>query len=376
MPRTHHARKLDRKCSCCQNVNPIPDELDELSGSVGEGGANRPDDVTAVQSRLNAVAASDGGPVVPLDVDGLCGPLTKAAVKRFQVRYPGQLLADGRIDPGKNTWKKLVALSEGVDSVRVGLPKAGTAAPAPAAGKTASNADDEKQLNVALYLSRHRIYEAILALDVAAKELLACEAKTWFHVGPKPMPLFQAYQELQPEFKELPTVDRCFHVAGPIMTAAGVKDTLRRLRKVYTDMVDVIVRNTITTPAAEIAGTRRFIRVVSNRVMTRLTGPDNIAVAPEGGWWDKNANVSHILYNALNVYDGDAATTLIHEMSHFVSHHSSYAVGYHHESGLYNGAFNDTHAQAVRNSYCYEWYAFLASFKSQRSKPNAGLVLA
>ena len=35
MPPTHHARTLDRQCRCCQNINPIPDELDELSGSVG-----------------------------------------------------------------------------------------------------------------------------------------------------------------------------------------------------------------------------------------------------------------------------------------------------------------------------------------------------
>ena len=109
--------------------------------------------------------------------------------------------------------------------------------------------------------------------------------------------------------------------------------------------------------------------------MKREFGSGVIAAAPEGGWWDKNANVSYIEYNSSNINDGDAITTLIHEMSHFVSHHSSYIVGPHHPKGEYNGAFNDTHAQAVRNSFCYEWYAFLSSFKSQRSTPNDNLVL-
>jgi hypothetical protein len=368
MASIQHARTVDRQCRH-QNL-ATPDEVTDLSASVGAGGVNRPADVSAVQFRLNCVSAADGGPTQPLDVDGACGSLTKAAVLRFQRRYPGELLADGRIDVRKKTWKKLVALSDG--TATAGLPKAPTAA---AAGPP-TNADAVMLLNAALFLSQHRLVEAIRALDVAAQEVVKCEARTFFHLGPKPLSLFQAFQELQGELKELPTVDRCFHIAGPQMTAAGVKDTLRRVRKVYVDMFDVIVRNNFTTPAAEKSGTRRFIRIVSDQYMKHTYPPGGaIASAPEGGWWTRNANVFHLRYNAAHVNDGDVITSLIHEMSHFVSHHSSFAIGGHHPQGLYNGAFNDTHAQAVRNSFCYEWYAFLASFKQQRSTANSLLNL-
>ena len=368
MALTEHARTLDRQCYCHPNAAP-PSEVTDLSASVGAGGANRPPDVSAVQSRLNCVSAADGGPTQSLTVDGACGPLTRAAVLRFQRRYPRELFADGRIDVAKNTWKKLVALSDG--TAVAGLPKAPTA---PAAG-TPTSADVVMLLNAALFLSRHRIYEAILALDVAAQELVKCEARTFFHLGPNALTLFQAYQELQGGLKELPTVDRCFHIVGPQMTAAGVKDSLRRLRKVFTDMLDVIVRNNFTTPAAEKSGSRRFVRIVSDGYMTRTYPGGAIASAPEGGWWDQNANVAHVRYNAAHASDGDVITSLIHEMSHFVSHHSSFMIGSHHPKGLYNGAFDDTHAQAVRNSFCYEWYAFLASFKQQRSTANSLLNL-
>jgi hypothetical protein len=231
-------------------------------------------------------------------------------------------------------------------------------------------------LNSALFLSRHRVFEAIKALDVAAQDLTACEVNTFFHLGPQPKSLHAAYQELQPKLTELPTVDRCFKVVSAKMTAAFVRDVLRRLRKMYVTMLDVIVATMITTPAAEASGSRRFIRTTTDAKMKKLYPPlGALANAPQGGWWNKNANVHHMKYNTSNLNDGDVITTLIHDMSHFISHNSIYQVGNHHPKGMYNGAFDDTHQQAVRNSFCYEWYAFLASFKSQRSKANSALVL-
>jgi hypothetical protein len=364
-----HVRTPDRQCRWHQHVPPTHGEVTNLSGSVGERGANHPADVSAVQSRLNRVSAADGGPTVPLGVDGKCGPLTRAAVLRFQRRYPGELIGDGRIDVGKSTWKKLVALSDGVATA--GLPRTLNA---PATG-TPTSANAVMLLNTCLWLSRHRIYQAIRALDVAAQEVMVCEAKNWVRSGTEPLILFQVYQEIQDDLKELPTVDRCFHIAGPQMTTAGVREILRRVRKVYTDMLDVIVRNNFTTPAAERSGTRRFIRLVSDQQLRRTHRRVVIADAPEGGWWVKNANIYHIRFNATMVEQGDVITTLIHELAHFVSHHSSYMIGHHRPNGEHNNAFNDTHAQAVRNSYCYEWYAFLASFKDLRNLPNADLVL-
>ncbi len=83
-----------------------------LSASVGFGGTNRRPDVERVQRLLNAVPAARGGPVPPLGVDGLCGPLTSAAIRRFQ--QVGGCPADGRIDPGRMTEAALLALLNGL----------------------------------------------------------------------------------------------------------------------------------------------------------------------------------------------------------------------------------------------------------------------
>jgi peptidoglycan hydrolase-like protein with peptidoglycan-binding domain len=70
-----------------------------ISASVGELGVNRHIDVVAVQLLLNRA----GGSPKPLLPDGISGPLTKAAIRAFQVRSLDPRLADGRVDPGGPT---------------------------------------------------------------------------------------------------------------------------------------------------------------------------------------------------------------------------------------------------------------------------------
>lgn len=369
MPAVTDLRLHDRRCTLCQHSHPEVEPA-ELTGSVGEGGRNRPADVAAVQKRLNRVPPGDGGPAAPLAVDGLCGPLTKAAVLKFQRRYAPPLITDGRIDPGKNTWKKLVGLTGDA----VSHPKAPAA---PSAAAAVTEADARELLNIALFMSRHRIFEAMKALDVADRELSECQAVLAMNLGQRPVNLRAVYQVRKANMKELPTVDRCFKVVSEGMTVPGVRDVLRRVRKVYADMVDVIVATMFVTQAQEMADLRRFVRTTTDARMRQVFPPDGaLASAPRGGWWHKDADVAHIKYNSSQLDRGDVITTLIHEMSHFVSHPTSFEVGSHHPTGLYNGAFNDTHEQAVRNSFCYEWYAFLASFKHRRGTPNDTLVLA
>jgi hypothetical protein len=105
-----------------------------LSGSVGFGGANRQTDVRLVQKLLNAVPTPKGGPTPLLDVDGLCGPLTCGAIKRFQFTNSTGY-SDGRIDPGYKTEETLLALLKalGVLGGLIGHPGGGspTAAPPP-----------------------------------------------------------------------------------------------------------------------------------------------------------------------------------------------------------------------------------------------------
>lgn len=79
-----------------------------ITASVGRmGGVNRPQDVRTVQELLNKVPAASGGPTPLLAVDGLCGPKTTNAIQRFQVQHFGWSGADGRVDPGGRTLRKL-----------------------------------------------------------------------------------------------------------------------------------------------------------------------------------------------------------------------------------------------------------------------------
>ena len=73
--------------------------------SVGQGGANVRNDVLTIQQALNAVGASQGGPTLRLATDGLIGPLTRAAIGRFQKQNIS--FVDFRIDPNGPTIQAL-----------------------------------------------------------------------------------------------------------------------------------------------------------------------------------------------------------------------------------------------------------------------------
>lgn len=77
-----------------------------ISGSVGKGGKNRPEDVIVVQYLLNCVPSKQGGPAQELILDGLSGPKTCAAIQRFQSAALG--FADSRVDPGGQTFTALL----------------------------------------------------------------------------------------------------------------------------------------------------------------------------------------------------------------------------------------------------------------------------
>jgi hypothetical protein len=353
-------------CSACESHQHA--DVRKLAASVGEGGHNVPNDVGLVQSKLNEVAPEVGGPSPPLAVDSICGPKTKGAILQFQRRYPGELVSDGRIDCDKATWKKLAEVSEQSNEVpvlRAKTPKSPT--PPPAA------VDDATQhlFTNYLWLTRHRIFETIKTIDTSIEELKLCRAYVQLHPG---VTLFRAYKHWEIRLTELPTFDRCFHIVSDKMEYTKAEDILLKVRRVYVHMVDVIVANSFTTPEAEKFHSRQYLRVVEQKFLDWDHGRDRaMADAPLGGWWLKNANTARIRYGSGHIADSDAFTTLIHEMAHFVSHSSTFRID--HEGGIYNAAFNATAHQAVHNAFCYEWYAKLACFKSQRDTPNSALVL-
>ncbi len=71
-----------------------------ISGSVGKGGDNKEEDVRTVQGWLNSHGAG-------LEVTGQSDNKLVNEIKKFQRRL-GQTRPDGRVDPGKNTWKGLL----------------------------------------------------------------------------------------------------------------------------------------------------------------------------------------------------------------------------------------------------------------------------
>jgi len=103
------------RCYCfdqrCLQQFPAPDRPDDLVfpislvKSVGQGGANLPDDTRTVQQALNRVQPEQGGPTPSLAVDGIVGPKTTGAIARFQSQGLG--FADARVDPDGPTLARL-----------------------------------------------------------------------------------------------------------------------------------------------------------------------------------------------------------------------------------------------------------------------------
>jgi hypothetical protein len=77
----------------------VATESPTIVSSVGRSGRNRDEDVTTVQTLLNVAQAG-------IKVDGDCGRGTISAIEDYQRNWTKH--PDGRVDPGGQTWKKLV----------------------------------------------------------------------------------------------------------------------------------------------------------------------------------------------------------------------------------------------------------------------------
>ena len=84
-----------------------------ISASVGKNGVNRTNDVTTVQELLNKVPVTHGRPSPLLEVDGVCGNLTRTAIGDFQKIGCGFKWPDQLISVGGRTWNQLSVLTGG-----------------------------------------------------------------------------------------------------------------------------------------------------------------------------------------------------------------------------------------------------------------------
>ncbi|MEM9250688.1 MAG: peptidoglycan-binding domain-containing protein [Pseudomonadota bacterium] len=105
-------------------TQPDPRIKSSLSGAVGNGGRNAPDDAVTVQLLLNTSGAA-------LAPDGLVGPATVRAIASFQTGVLG--FGDGRVDPGGQTWQALTGSAPASETVpnapERGAPSQGASAP-------------------------------------------------------------------------------------------------------------------------------------------------------------------------------------------------------------------------------------------------------
>jgi hypothetical protein len=79
-----------------------------LQAPVGPAQANHPDDVRLVQTLLND---RHPAPAPHLAIDGICGPLTIAAIKTFERDHLADPAPTGRVAPGSATLRALAPVT-------------------------------------------------------------------------------------------------------------------------------------------------------------------------------------------------------------------------------------------------------------------------
>lgn len=145
----------------CSVVNATPPRGAVVIGrSVGAGGVNRADDARTIQSALNAVSADRGGASPALVVDGVVGPLTRAAIKRFQQRHVK--VVDSRIDPNGATLSAVNAELDGGDVAATPAPGLVTA---PARPRTPEFLPPDPAINALVLDLLVRVRDLIRAAD-------------------------------------------------------------------------------------------------------------------------------------------------------------------------------------------------------------------
>jgi hypothetical protein len=297
-------------CSCCDPPSHSGGGL-EISGSVGRGGRNSPADVKAIQAALNEQDPADGGPTLKLAVDGIVGPLTMAAIQKFQTRQLGW--ADGRVDPDGPTLHRL----QGASTAQKG--KKPKPAPPPKATAEQNKAFVER-IGGLLPQARHWIATAQMKMDFAVDYLNKSHSDPsdpFSNIG-------HAEYALMNKYFHLDKLSR--HEQGAAIAA---------IRRIYDLIIEVITESLLSSPmfgwgvgyfqpdpadgtlAANAYVAYTFFGGWHRRRKDgkpRLSGDDNYA-------GDKTLREDTVFFpvgSLLTKSDRFMIETIIHELAHFV----------------------------------------------------------
>lgn len=140
-----------------------------ISGSVGAGGRNKREDVSAVQQRLNALMHA---PRQPLTVDGLSGPKTTRMIRDFQKNAVGFRRGDGRVDPDGKTIRALSDPGSEGAWAKMSIPPQDELRPrrGPGAGLSEPECDKHEELHTAIANETGDLAYAQELLDTALRD--------------------------------------------------------------------------------------------------------------------------------------------------------------------------------------------------------------
>jgi peptidoglycan hydrolase-like protein with peptidoglycan-binding domain len=353
-------RTVSGQCYACQ---PGADDDSTLSitQSVGERGTNRAADVRTIQEALNRVDPRAGGPNPKLAVDGICGPLTKAAIWRFQSAHFGAKQADSRVDPNQFTIAKLRELSGSAA-------KTGAAPAAPTPGNNKGGPGDKVNLHAFVHMALYRVYPVITLIRAARTELVMAaalsEPKLDKDATPRSVNLAIG--------RNMAAVQRCFKLLGGHGQTSGTAFShLSRIERVFVDIATALA-NTLIVPANDFdTGKADYVRIVSDDTLRAMHHKDILADATLGGWSQRNGNQARVRFNFKNLYSLNVMTTVIHEMAHFVSSGSTYVRIW--DYGYYRKALSLSHTLMVSNAESYAWLAHFAAWPDHVLKDTTDL---
>ena len=327
MPRDWTSRLEDGICVEGKPSGECGGAAIAISGSVGSGGANRPDDVRRIQEALNRVPPGKGGPVPALVVDGLCGPKTTAAIWKFQ-KAQG-VPADGRVDPGHLTLAKLNTVL--------------------GATRPASSARRERVVGFI-----GQALETIRAARWNIRAALPCLSETRRPGGtPGTAPPDQRVALLDKHFR--------------ISEQASPKATADRILSIY-DRMDICFQRPggLWGPA-----------IFDDSPFPPVQGSRNVAGSYAGGFdcggqWDGSLRKDTIyLFARLDSMPNDQVVmTIVHELAHYVGP-TVIGIIVDHAYGWVDGVRMKTLPAAFRpfNAECYNNFAFGAKYPGRTPAP-------